>query len=183
MGDRHLDVTVLTFQQIFETLRQIYQGSVAPANLLQTVTTCYNGGACPTTTPPNTVSQRNVTIQLGNGGMQCLHVYLYNSTYNLLTEQDDYDYATGTPTVVLKKTLINYAALGNGIVDMPSSVTIKDGNGNIVSPISYNYDETAVVANTAATPQQWGRGTRRVRNDQNSTRARRRMIFRVLIER
>jgi RHS repeat-associated protein len=151
--DPQSNVTVLTFQQIFETLRQVYQGSVAPSNLLQTVTTCYNGGACPTTTPPGTVSQRNVTIQLGNGGVQCLHVYLYNSTYNLLTEQDDYDYATGTPTVVLKKTLINYTAFGNGIVDMLSSVTIKDGSGNIVSTTSYNYDETAVVANTGATPQ------------------------------
>jgi hypothetical protein len=46
---------------------------------------------------------------------------------------------------LLKKTLISYAALGNGIVDMPSSVTVKDGSGNIVSVTSYNYDETAVV--------------------------------------
>jgi hypothetical protein len=61
--------------------------------------------------------------------------------------------AAGPPTVVLKKTLINYAALGNGIIDIPSSVTIKDGSGNIVSVTSYNYDETAVVANTAATQQ------------------------------
>jgi RHS repeat-associated protein len=150
--DPQNNVTALTFQNIFETLRQVYQGSAVPTNLLQTVTTCYNG-TCPTTTPPGTVSQRNVTIQLGNGGVQCLHVYLYNSTYNLLTEQDDYDYATGTPTVILKKTLTSYAALGNGIVGRPSSVTVKDGSGNIVSTTSYNYDETTVVGNIGTTPQ------------------------------
>jgi RHS repeat-associated protein len=150
--DPQNNITVLQFQGIFETQRQVYQGSIAPANLLQTVSTCYNGSACPTTFVPTGVTQRNVTVQLGNGGPQCSHVYFYDSNYDRLTERDDYAYATGTPTVILRKTLIAYASLGANIHDMPSSVTVKDGGGNIVAQTTSNYDETA-LGPTSGTPQ------------------------------
>jgi len=75
--------------------------------------------------------------------------------FGLIHEVDDYDYGTagsGTVGSVLRKTITNYAALGNGIVDRPSSVMIEDATNAVVAQINYTYDEGAVTA-TTGTPQ------------------------------
>src|ERR1051326_632665 len=103
------------------------QGSTS-GTLLQTVNTCYNGAASPCTSTAITlpITQWSVTNQLGNTSGTSKVAFTYNS-FGLVTEEDDYDFGASTP---IKKTVISYASLGNGIVGMPSSVKIQDGGGN-----------------------------------------------------
>jgi RHS repeat-associated protein len=144
--------TVLNFQGIYETERQVYQGSSTSGTLLKTTTTCYNGNTsnCNTTAITLPITQKSVTIQLGTNGVQCKHVDSYNS-YGMLTEQDDYDYGSGGPGSLIRKKLITYAALGN-INAFRQTVTIQDGGAHTVSQTAFNYDETGAVA-TTGTPQ------------------------------
>ncbi len=140
------NVTVLQFQGIYETQRQVYRGSASPANLLQTTNTCYNGSASPCTATPITlpITQRDVT-DIFPSNLQCLHRYKYNA-FGGMTEQDDYDYGSGSPGALRRQTLIAFAALGNNINAFRQSVTVKDGSGAIVSQTTYNYDETTPTA-------------------------------------
>jgi YD repeat-containing protein len=112
------------------------------------------------------VTQRNITKQLGTSGPQFRKVYYYDANTALLTEEDDYDVANGTPTTILRKTIVTYALLGNGIVDRPASVTICNGTGSssscngqsgsstgtVVSQTTYTYDQ-GTPATSSGTPQ------------------------------
>ena len=147
--DPQTNQTVIQFQGIYETQRQVYQGAQG-GTLVQTVNTCYNGAAspCTGTAVALPITQRSVTTALGSA--QSKHVDFFNA-YGLLTESDDYDFPSGSS--LLKKTTISYASLGNGIVSQPSQVIVYDGSGtNIVSKTTYGYDETGVAA-TSGTPQ------------------------------
>jgi YD repeat-containing protein len=145
--------TVIQFQSIYETQRQVYQGSSASGTLLETIQTCYNGSAtpCTGTAVGLPITQRTVTIQFPSSGLQCKHNYLYNS-FGLPTEVDDYDYGSGGPGSLIRKALISYASLGNGIVDRVSQVTLQDGSANVKAQTNINYDETS-VSTTTSTPQ------------------------------
>jgi len=147
--------TALNFQGIYETQRQTYQGSTSGA-LLRTVYTCYNGSASPCTgtavTLPITIVT-STTILPGTANLQSKRVENYNATYGLPTETDEYDYGPGAPpSTPLKKTLISYASLTNGIVSMPASVTVQDGSGNAKAQTTYTYDQ-GTLATTSGTPQ------------------------------
>jgi RHS repeat-associated protein len=146
--------TVVRFQGIYETQRQVYQGSTS-GTLLRTWNTCYNGSASPCTGTAVTlpISQRTVVDQNGSSGLQCKHNYLYNSVGGL-TEQDDYDYGSGGPGALLKKTLATYAPLGN-ITAFQQTVTVCNatgtssscnGTGTPIAQTNYNYDETTPTA-------------------------------------
>ena len=153
--------TAIQFMGLYETQRLIYQGLISAGNLLQTVNTCYNGATSPCTTTAITtpITQRTVTPQFGSG-LQCKHVYSYN-VKGSMTEQDDYDYASGTPTTVVREMFITYASLNNGISSLPSTVTTCTGSGTDsdcnssgtkVAQTTYVYDENAPTA-TSGTPQ------------------------------
>lgn len=143
--------TVVQFQGIYETQRDFYQGAVSPSNLLQTVQTCYNGNAtsCTSTAITLPINQRKI-ITLLSGGLQSEHDDFWN-TYGAPTESDDYDYGTGAHGPLLKQTLATYTTMGN-INAFRQTLTVKDGNGNTVSKINNNYDETSVTS-TSGTPQ------------------------------
>lgn len=149
--DPQANQTNMNFQTIYETQRQVYQGSVASGTLLRQWTTCYNGNAsnCNSTLVGQPITQRTVTDQYGSGGLQCQHIYKYNSVGGL-TEQDDYDYGSGGPGGLLRQILITFASLGN-ITAFRQQVTIKSGSGTIVSQTNYNYDE-----NTPGSTSDWG---------------------------
>jgi RHS repeat-associated protein len=145
--------TVIQFQGIYETQRQVYQGTTS-GTLLKTVNTCYNASSSPCTgtaiTPP--IAQRNIIAQLpGTSNLESEHIYKYNY-YGALTEQDDYDYGPGSPGALLKKTAITYASLGPTITALRSQVTVTNGAGTTISQTGYNYDQTAVTT-TSGTPQ------------------------------
>jgi hypothetical protein len=145
------NVTVVQFQGLYETQRQSYEGSTS-GTLLQTVNTCYNGSTspCTGTAVALPITQRTVIIQPG-GSLQCKHNYLYNA-YGLPTELDDYDYGSGAPGSLIRKVLITYASLGNGIVSQPASVTVQNGSGATAAQTTFTYDQGTPTP-TSGTPQ------------------------------
>jgi RHS repeat-associated protein len=152
------DITTIQFQGIYETQRQVNQGS---STLLLTTNTCYNGAAspCNSTAVALPITQR-ATISRLPGNQQSKHADLY-STYGMPTESDDYDYGAGAPGALIKKVLIAYASLGNinafqqqvTVCNGTSTSSACNGTGTVVSQTSYNYDETALTP-TSGTPQQ-----------------------------
>src|SRR6266567_4804210 len=148
--------TKLQFQGIYETQRQAYQGSSTSGALLRTTNTCYNGAASPCTAtaialPITQVAA--VSILPGTNNLQSKRVALYNA-YGLITELDEYDFGSGAPpSTPLRKTLTSYASLGNGIVSMPASVTVKDGSNNVKAQTTLTYDQSTPVAPSGTTPQ------------------------------
>jgi RHS repeat-associated protein len=144
--------TVLQFQGIYQTEKQVYQGSATSGTLLRQWSTCYNGitSSCNGSAITLPITQQTVIDQYGSSGVQCKHNYLYNSGGGL-TEQDDYDYGSGAPGALLRQTLVTFASLGS-ITAFQQQVTVKNGSGTIVSQRSYNYDETTPTA-TSGVPQ------------------------------
>lgn len=143
--------TVIQFQGIYETQRQVYQGAASPSNLLQTTTTCYNGNTtnCATTAISGKITQRNVAVAL-SGGLQSEHDDFWNA-YSAPTETDDYDFGSAPHGALLKKVTATYANLGS-IQGMRQTVTTQNGSGATVSQTVNGYDESSVVA-TSGTPQ------------------------------
>ena len=133
--------TAIQFQGIYETQRKTYQGTTA-GTLLQTTNTCYNAAAQPCTGTAITlpITQRDVYVQLGT--QVAKHTTKYDPTYQMLTEQDDYDYGSGAPGGLLSQELITYASLTNGIVSAPSQVTTQ--NGATTAQTKYIYDDYSV---------------------------------------
>jgi RHS repeat-associated protein len=84
----------------------------------------------------------------------------YN-TAGVVTDSKEYDYgvamgAAPGNTKLIRETAIAYASLSNGIVDRPSSVTVKDwttGTATTIASTTYIYDGGAVTG-TTGTPQQ-----------------------------
>jgi RHS repeat-associated protein len=159
------DDTVIDFQKdsttgntptysFYETQRQTYQGA-AGGTLLLTTIICWNGSSsnCTTTPVSSPINQKAVTVQYPNGGLQSKTAVSYSGA--LVTETDQYAYASGTPTTLARKSVISYASLGNGIVDHPSSVVVQDGSANVLSTTNYTYDEysTYPLQPTNGTPQ------------------------------
>jgi RHS repeat-associated protein len=138
--------------QFYETQRTIYQGSVSSGSLLRTLNVCYNGSTAPctgtTVTPP--ISRRTLTMQLPNG-LQSKADSFFDGN-GLPTELDEYDFGSGAPGPVVRKTTTSYASLGNNIVSMPSNVTVTDGAFHTMAQVTYGYDQSAVTA-TSGTPQ------------------------------
>jgi RHS repeat-associated protein len=149
--DPQSNQTSMSFQGIYETERQVYQGS---STLLKTLIACYNGNtsSCNTTAITLPITQRAVTLQWpGTGSKQSQVKTLYNSL-GLVTESDQYDYASGGPGGLVRQTLTTYASLGNNISGRQATVTVKDGSGNIKAQTTYSYDQGSVTA-TSGTPQ------------------------------
>jgi RHS repeat-associated protein len=142
--------TVIQFQGIYETQRNVYQGS---STILASTNTCYNNSAspCPGTavTPP--FIARTVTTTFPSL-LTSEHAESYNST-GALTETDDYDYGAGTPGSLMREVLYTYASLGSNITNFPQQVTVQDGSGTTLALTKYNYDETAVQTNLGTPPQ------------------------------
>ena len=75
----------------------------------------------------------------------------YNST-DLVAEKDEYAYGSGSPGLILRKTITVYnTSLTNGIINRPASVTVKDGSGTVIAQTNYSYDGSGVTA-TSGTP-------------------------------
>lgn len=145
--------TVIQFQGIYETQRQVYSGSHTSGTLLQTTNTCYNNSASPCTATAVSlpITSRVAIIQDNPTGLECKHATSW-STSGLMTEQDDYDYGNGAPGALIRKELITYASLGNNILNAPSQITIENGSGTVQAQTTISYDAGSTVA-TQGTPQ------------------------------
>ena len=150
------DSTTTATYNFYETERQVYEGTQSSGTLLSTTIECYNG-----TTPPSTCEIATVGSPItrttvfrylpDSSGLQAETDTIVDQ-FGLTDEVDDYDYAVGAVGPLIRKTITSYAALGNGIADRPSSVTIKDINNNIKASTSYGFDETTPTP-TSGTPQ------------------------------
>jgi RHS repeat-associated protein len=142
--------TQIQFQGIYETQRSVYQGSISGTPLwINTI--CYNGNTsnCPTTAVTLPIAQRRTNPQFGGTEIQSFQTQTYNNS-GMFTEEDDYDWANGIPTTILKKTLITYASLGN-IKAFRQQVKVQNGSGTTISQTNYNYDETTPTASSGVT--------------------------------
>jgi RHS repeat-associated protein len=152
--DPQSNSTTMSFQGIYQTQSQ------TPTIL--TTNTCYNGAASPCigTAVSIPITQRTTISTLLPGNQQSEHVEFY-SPYGMPSETDDYDYGSGAPGPLLKKTVISYASLGNinaaqqtvTVCNGLGASTACNGSGTVVSQTTYNYDETT-LAPTSGTPQQ-----------------------------
>ena len=144
--------TVMQFQGIYQTQRQVYQST---STLLQTVNTCYNGSASPCTSTAVALpiaSQAITTILPGSANLQSKVVSSYNS-YGQLTEEDDYGYGTGGPGSLLRKKVITIQTVGT--THAIQVAQIQDGSGIILSQTTMTFDEGpgGGVTATSGTPQ------------------------------
>jgi RHS repeat-associated protein len=169
--------TIIQFQGIYETQRDVYSGSapsfssvpisqsaLQTSNLLQETRTCYNGSASPCTGTAVSlpITQKNVIVQLGANGRQSQKVYSYPTDGSgVLLEEDDYDYGSGARGSLLKKTVYAYDASLGAIKSFPATVTVCapggtasacGGSGTVVAQTTNKYDENAMTP-TSGTPQ------------------------------
>jgi RHS repeat-associated protein len=162
--------TVVQFQGIYETQRDIYAGS-APAittfpipestlqttNLLKETQTCYNGNTSNCTSTAVALPFTRTTVFTawpgpGNGKTVSRRDTLYNAL-GQGTEVDEYDYGaagSGVPGGIIRKTLTTWSAIGNG--SFAQTKTVQDGASNVKAQTTYYYDQTAVTT-TTGTPQ------------------------------
>jgi RHS repeat-associated protein len=152
--------TLLNFQGIYLTERQIYQGSSTSGTLLKTVLNCYNGSTpsgSPATCNSATItlpmsSKATYTIWPGSPTMESEVVQSYNTTSGLGTETDEYAYGSGAPGSLVRKTVTSYASLSNGILNAASQVTVYNGSGSVVAETVNTYDQ-GTPTTTSGTPQ------------------------------
>jgi hypothetical protein len=138
-------------QALYEVQRIVKQGA---STTLLTVNTCYNGTAsCTNTGVSAPIGEVRATSTLpGSANLQSQVITWYNGS-GLPSEVDEYDYGTGGPGTLTRKTITNYnGSLGN-IVDHPTSVTAYNSTGQTVAQTSYLYDEYTVDTPPGNTPQ------------------------------
>jgi len=161
--------TIVQFQGIYETQRDIYQGSaptytslpisessLQTAGLMQETQTCYTSiSPCTGTAVTLPISYRSVITALpapGSTTLQSKQIVNYSSV-GMPTEVDTYAFGSGAPpTTPTRKTVISYASLGN-IKAFRQTVTVEDSSSNALARTNYNYDETTPTSAPANTPQ------------------------------
>jgi hypothetical protein len=91
---------------------------------------CYNGnvGNCTTTSFSLPIAEIDTTTTLDSG--QSSQVVNMMNSDGLTTEVDEYDYGATSPT---RKTVTQYAPLGNNIDNRPSAITVYSANGTQAS--------------------------------------------------
>ena len=142
--------TNMQFQGIYLVEEQDYSG-LTTGTLLKTILNCYNGDTnapnCVSDTIYPGISEVYTSSQWGSSGLTSSVATTYTDAGQFLSRT--YFSTTGA---IYQNTLVNYATLGNGILDQPSSVTISDGHGNVAAQTTYSYDEYGVQS-TSGTPQ------------------------------
>jgi RHS repeat-associated protein len=140
--------TVIQFQGIFETQRDIYNGSTQTGTLLATIYTCYNGAAYPCTNTGASLPITRVTTTTNINGFYKQADVTYNSL-GLPLVSKEYDFGSGAPGALMKEVDLTYATIG-GIQDRPSDILVKNGSGARVAETQVGYDQSAIVSTTGA---------------------------------
>jgi YD repeat-containing protein len=149
--DPHGNRASLVFLGLYETSRITSQNINGTQTTLSTVKTCYNGSCSTGITLP--ITRITATLELPDTNGEQSQTDTFFNSLGLVTESDQYGFASGAPGPLLRKTLITYnTSLTNNILDHPSSVVIQDG-GNLVGQKTYTYDEGQLSQNTGTPPQ------------------------------
>jgi len=146
--------TDINFPGIYETQRQIYSGRPSTGGtLLETVLTCYdNDPNCSASSiVSGSITVRDVRTTLNTMTSRVKTTY-DSSGMGLPVEIDNYDFTGSTWGNPLKKTLITYATNLGNIVGRPNSVTVEDGNNNVLADTEYRYDEYGLQSTASNNP-------------------------------
>jgi RHS repeat-associated protein len=140
----------------YETGTQEFQGPSGSGQLLKQVDTTFSfaGGVVPTiikTTlfPSNKVNLVTKTYDTGLGANLAI--------FGNVVSEKEYDWGQGSPGALLRETDTTYQwqidsrYLTAHLLDLPSSVIVKDGGGNRVGETDYTYDEAAYLTGYEAT--------------------------------
>lgn len=131
---------------------QYYNGAVSSANLLTTVSQCFNfvtitNGQCSynvSSGPPATnVTKSAVTTAWPGTNINGTTEYTYDG-YGNVTQKSEWNFYTGTlPASADRTTNISYVGFYTNvnILDKPSTVKVKDKNGNLLTETDYYYDQ------------------------------------------
>lgn len=119
---------------------------------LRTVTKAWNGFL---DTSEQTALENGQTSQTN---------YTYQTSLAVLLEKDEYDFGSGAPGALLRKTVNNYQSfpvtpLSAHIWDRPCQTVVYDGQGNRDAETDYLYDTGTTVCGTAPTPALSGTGS------------------------
>ena len=147
--------TVINFQtagtpaNFYETHRTLNQGT---STLLLQTDTCYNGATpgCNSTAIALPITEIKRYLTLNNNQQSLTDIFLNN--FGLPTEVDETDFGASAPGALIRKTLTTYASLGNGIANLPATITIQDGSGTQKAQQSFVYDGSTPTA-TSGVPQ------------------------------
>ena len=147
-------------KNFYETERQVYQGPSVGGTLLKTVYRCYNATGtivpanCPTTAVTLPITRQTVFTYLpDSAGAESETDSTFDDDSGLIKEVDEYDYGSAVVGPLIRKTITTYTALGNGIVDRPATVVIKDASNNVKAQTTYTYDQTGTLTATSGVPQ------------------------------
>ncbi|MGO9865346.1 MAG: RHS repeat-associated core domain-containing protein [Terriglobales bacterium] len=168
------DDTVIDFQQdastaqygntynLFETQRQVFQGSQGGTILSQTIT-CYNTAnptpsACPTTNVSTPISRVTAFSYLPSTAGRVSETDTQYNAYSAVqfsSEIDSYDYGTtiGSVGPLIRKvfnTWWNEGTTANPVIVLSSTI-VKDASNNIKSLVAFGYN--SAVTTTSGTPQ------------------------------
>jgi RHS repeat-associated protein len=139
----------------YETETRTYQGTHQTGTVLKTVDTHYVGVADGNDDPTNAlvfasrvVADTVTTTLPGNQISQIVRQYdgyPNPTTFAKLTDEKVYDYggALLRETSTTYQWQLNSAYLNAGLLDLPATVIVKDGNGCKMAETDYAYDEAA----------------------------------------
>jgi RHS repeat-associated protein len=83
----------------------------------------------------------------------------YSGTLGTVSARREYDYGAGSAGNLLRQTFTTYLWQGNSnyltanMLDLPSSVVVKDGNGNRVAETDSTYDEAQYLSSSGISTQ------------------------------
>ncbi len=134
----------------YETETRYYKGTRTSGTLLRTVDTAYSSNPDGLKFVADNVVPISITTTLANGKVNRV-TKQYAPGFTNVTLETITDWGDGAPGPVLRQTATTYQwqqdpnYLNAGLLDLPASVVVKDGNGNRVAETDYIYDESAYL--------------------------------------
>ena len=149
--------TVYSYSAVDADLPPNTEGGISAEDPVESSVVYNDTNGSPLETVSKTWANVRVLMSQQNAfpnGQSSLTLWCYNS-YELVTEKDDYDFGSGTPSQgctsppsgavsggILRKTVTNYATFNASlhILDKPSSVIVYNGSGGKAAETDYTYD-------------------------------------------
>lgn len=131
----------------YETGRSVYQGANSGPAPLEAITTVYNNQPSPTQAI-GLITEADVATSF-NGGSQSTTQTGYDTFGNAYSSSIN---GSPNPSSPYPTTTFSYNALSE-----PTSIVTKDSSNNVISSLSFGYDETSLTA-TSGIPQHGAAG-------------------------
>lgn len=99
---------------------------------------------------------QTVSTVLEDGTSQSQVKFNSYDSFGQVTDLLEYDFGASGPGPLLREKVTAFASPGNGIVNRPSRITLKDGGGNTVARTDFNYDGYGTAGITDISPNPTG---------------------------